>query len=106
MSDSDDDTRALQLARLEVKVDSILEQLREDRETMKERFSDHEFRLRRLEEIGDPKQVLKRIENRLDDLEDHSAKTDRWIHALPVGTVIAFVIAVGGLISYVNGITP
>jgi hypothetical protein len=84
MSDSDDDTRALQLARLEVKVDSILEQLREDRETMKERF----------------------VENRLGDLDKHAAKTDRWIHALPVGTVIGFVIAVGGLVSYVNGITP
>jgi len=106
MSDSDDDTRALQLARLEVKVDSILEQLREDRETMKERFADHEIRLRRLEEIGDPKKVLQNLETRLGDLDKHAAKTDRWIHALPVGTVIAFVIAVGGLVSYVNGITP
>lgn len=106
MSDSDDDTRALQLARLEVKVDSILEQLREDRETFKERFSDHEVRLRRIEEIGDPKKVLTNVEDRLGGLEKRMTKAERWIHAIPVGVVIAFIVAVGALISYVNGITP
>lgn len=99
MSGSDMDERALQIARLEVKVDTILEHLKEDRETMKERFSDHEERLRKLE-------TRKDVAPKVEDLEKRVVKTERWVHAIPVVVVIGFIVAVGGLLGYVNTLTP
>lgn len=105
MGNSEDEA-AVQLARLEVKLDSVLEELRREREATRSVYTDHEERLRRFETLGDPQKVLLDIHQRLEMHELHARKVDRWIHSIPVGTAIAFVIAVGGLISYVHGITP
>ena len=90
------DTR---IVRLEVKVDTIIAMIQEDRDRYKMSILDHEQRLREVERAGDIKAKLTRHEQRLTNAE-------RWIHALPVGLVITFVVAVGGLVSYVGGLPP
>lgn len=87
------------LVRLEVKMDAIIQMIQEDRERDRMSLLDHENRLREIERAGDIKQKLIDQNRRLGSVE-------RWVHALPVGLVITFVVAVGGLVSYVGGITP
>lgn len=105
MTHTEDDS-GIQLARLEVKLDSVLEELRRDRESFKMVYADHEERIRRFEVLGDPQKVLADVNKRLDAHDDHARKVDRWIHSIPVGTAIAFIVAVGSLISYIQGVTP
>lgn len=87
------------LVRLEVKIESLIQMILEDRERDKTAILDHETRIREIERAGD-------IETKLSNLNSRMTNAERWVHALPVGLVITFVIAVGGLVSYVGGITP
>lgn len=85
------------VVRVEVKIDTVIQMMQEDRERDRVALLDHETRLRELERAGDIAAKLAGHEQRLSTAE-------RWIHALPVGLVITFIVAVGGLVSYVGGL--
>lgn len=87
------------VVRVEVKLDTIIQMMQEDRERDRTALLDHETRLREIERAGD-------IAERLVGHDKRLSTAERWIHALPVGLVITFVVAVGGLVSYVGGLPP
>lgn len=85
------------VVRVEVKLDTIIQMMQEDRERDRMALLDHETRIREIERAGD-------IFAKLNSHEQRLSTTERWVHALPVGLVITFIVAVGGLVSYVGGL--
>lgn len=97
MSAGSNDDLHERVVRVEVKLDSLIQMMIEDRERDRVALLDHETRLREVERAGD-------IAKKLSDHDRRLTTTERWVHALPVGLVITFVVAVGGLVSYVGGL--